>query len=190
MSRIVIYGSRQFAYYVRDLAEECGHDFVGFVDDFSSGKDILGTFDEIKERYSPKDFMIVMAIGYQNLKARWEVFNKVKNAGFEIQTLVHPKAYVHKTAKIGEGAIICVRTIIDNRVTIGEATFIWPGVTVNHDVRIGSNCFLSPQVNVCGFAAIGNSCFLGASSVIINESIIEDNSFIKAGTIYYRKGTS
>lgn len=187
MSSIIIYGSQQFAHYVRDLAEECGHDFVGFIDDFSKGRDILGTFDEVRKQYSPREIRIVIAIGYQNLKARWEVINKVNNTGFEILTLIHPKAYVHKNAVIGKGSIICAGAVIDYNARIGEATFVWPNVTVNHDAKIGENCFLSPHVNICGFAHIGDNCFLGASSVVINGSNVYDNSFIKAGTIYYRK---
>lgn len=187
MSSIIIYGSQQFAHYVRNLAEECGHNFVGFIDDFSKGRDILGSFDEVKKQYNPKDYSIIIAIGYQNLKARWEVFNKVKSVGFELPTLIHPKAYVHKNVILGRGCIICAGAVIDYNASIGEATFVWPSVTVNHDVKIGANCFLSPQVNICGFAQIGNNCFLGASSVVINESYIDDNSFIKAGTIYHRK---
>lgn len=190
MSNVIIYGSQQFAHYVRDLVEECGHRFVGYIDDFTKGQDVLGTFDEVRRKYNPKDFKIVIAIGYNNLKARWQVYNRVNDVGYEVVSIIHPTAYIHKTAKIGRGAIICAGTIVDYNVSIGDATFIWPGVTVNHDAKIGSNCYLSPQVNICGFATVGHNCFLGASSIVINGSFINDNSFIKAGTIYHRKETS
>lgn len=190
MSNILIYGSRQFAHYVRELALECGHIFIGFIDDFYKSEDVLGTFDEIKEMYRPEEYKIVIAIGYNNLESRWDIYNKVASNGYEIVSLIHPKAYVHTTSEIGNGTIISVGAIIDYNTQIGNATFIWPGVIVNHDSKIGSNCFLSPQVNVCGFVNVGNNCFLGASSVIINGNNINDNTFIKAGTVYYRKESS
>lgn len=187
MSKIIIYGSQQFAHYVKEIVTECGHYFAGYIDDFNQGDDILGSFEEVKQNYNSHDYKIVIAIGYNNLVARWKVYNRVVNAGYEVISLIHPKAHVHRTAKIGKGTIISVGSIIDYNVVIGEVTFIWPSVTVNHDSRIGSNCYLSPQVNICGFVEIGNNCFIGASSVVINGNTVEDDSFIKAGTIYHRK---
>jgi sugar O-acyltransferase (sialic acid O-acetyltransferase NeuD family) len=190
MSNVIVYGSQQFAHYVRELVLECGHDFIGFIDDFNEGDNVLGTFDSVKETYSAEKYYIVIAIGYSNLQSRWKVYNTIVEAGYEVISLIHPRAYVHKSSYIGNGTIITAGTIIDYNAHIGEATFIWPGVIVNHDTRIGSNCFLSPQVNICGFVIIGDHCFLGASSVVVNGNNIKDNSFIKAGTVYHRKESS
>ncbi|WP_339157808.1 hypothetical protein MKX50_22470 [Paenibacillus sp. FSL W8-0186] len=187
MSKVIIYGSQQFAHYVKEIVLECGHHFIGYIDDYNQGDYVLGSFDEVMKNYSAVEYKIVIAIGYNNLAARWKVYNRVVNEGYEVISLIHPGAYVHKTAKVGRGTIISVGSIIDYNVVIGEATFIWPSVTVNHDCRIGSNCYLSPQVNICGFVEVGDNCFLGASSVIINGNNVKENSFIKAGTIYHRK---
>lgn len=184
---VIIYGSQSFAYYVRELVLDCGHHFIGFIDDFKEGEDVLGSFEDVRKKYSPSEYEIAIAIGYNNLAARWDIYQKVIDQGYEVISLIHPKAYVSKTAKIGRGTMISVGAIVDFNAKVGEANFIWPSVTINHDSVIGNNCFLSPGVNICGFVHVGNHCFLGASAIIVNGNTIKDNSFIKAGITYYRK---
>lgn len=187
MRKVIIYGSQQFANYVKEVVIDCGYDFVGYIDDYSSGENILGPFDKVKHLYDKNEFGIVIAVGYRDLEARWRIFEKVFNHGYKIITLIHPSAYVHHTSTIGEGSIICARSIIDYNSHVGTGTFVWPGVIINHDSKVGDNCFLSPQVNICGFVEIGDNCFIGASSVIINNNSIGNNSFIKAGSVFNRK---
>lgn len=167
---------------------ECGHNFIGFIDDFNGGTEVLGSFEDVIKKYSPSEYEIAIAIGYNNLAARWDVYEKIINQGYEVVSLIHPRAYVSKSAKIGRGTIISVGSVVDFNVQLGEANFIWPGVIINHDSTIGDNSFFSPGVNICRFVHVGSNCFLGASSIIINGNTIEDNSFIKAGTTYYKKG--
>ncbi|MGG1637086.1 DapH/DapD/GlmU-related protein [Paenibacillus sp. NRS-1760] len=189
MSNVIIYGSQQFAQYVRDLVIECGHSFVGFIDDFNDqGENILGSFNKVKETFKKEDYDIVIAIGYSDLKTRWDVYERVVESGYKVISLIHPKANIHKSSIIGNGTIISIGAILDYNTKVGEVTFIWPGVIVNHDSNIGSNCFLSPQVNICGFVNIGDHCFVGASAVVVNGNNIPDNSFVKAGVVYHRKG--
>lgn len=188
MKNVLIYGSQQFALYVRELVNDCGFNFAGFIDDYNqSGRNIIGPFSSVIEKYNKEDYGIVIAIGYNDLMARWKIVSKVLDEGYNLITLIHPSAYVHHTSTIGEGSIICARTIIDYNSHVGTGTFVWPGVIINHDSKVGDNCFLSPQVNICGFVEIGDSCFIGASSVIINNNSIENNSFVKAGSVFNRK---
>jgi len=43
--RLLIYGSKEFASTVADLARHCGHNVVGLVDDFNTSVDIVGNLD-------------------------------------------------------------------------------------------------------------------------------------------------
>ncbi|MCM3288522.1 hypothetical protein M3661_00060 [Paenibacillus sp. MER 180] len=188
MENVIIYGSQLFASYVKELAITCGHNVAGFIDDFHTGEHIIGTFDEVKKTFRSEEYKIVIAIGYNNLNARWDVYQKVIRSGYEVLSLVHPNAFVHESVKLGAGTIICTGSIIDLNTQIGELTFIWPGSIINHDCVVGNNNFLSPRTTMCGFSKVGDHCFIGAGTTIIDSNDVGNNAFIKAGTIFYRRG--
>jgi len=187
LKKIIIYGSREFAHVVKDLVVQCGHHFVGFIDDFREGHEILGKFAVITDRYPARKYEVVMGVGYYNLQARWMLHKDVCSKGYHTPSLIHPNAYVRDEKKIKKGAFIMAGSVVDVNVEIDELVVIWPGVVVNHDSKIGSNTFLSPNSTVCGCVTVGSNCFVGAGAVIVDHNEFPDNSYIKAGGIYYKK---
>lgn len=181
---ILIYGSKEFSKTIRELIFSCGHNFIGFIDDFEKAEGVLGKFNEIRDRYSYLKYEIALGIGYNNLNARMEVFSNIKKAGYKISTLIHPAAYVAQSTLVNEGCMIMAGAIVDVNSSLEEIVVAWPGVVVNHDCLIGSNTFLSPNCTVCGAVKVGRNCFIGAGSVIVDHVSVPDNSFIKAGTTF------
>jgi sugar O-acyltransferase (sialic acid O-acetyltransferase NeuD family) len=185
---ILIYGSRGFGDLVRSLIVLCGYEFAGFIDDFNNDKsEILGNFEDVYKSYAPKDYYIALAIGYDKIELRSDVFSKIKSAGYSLPTLAHPKSIVHSTAELSEGVILMAGSIVDANSAIGSATVLWPAVNVNHDSIIGSNTFLSPSSVVCGFSVVGSNSFIGAGAVITDHVHLPDRCFVKAGEVVHRK---
>ncbi|MBV5308783.1 hypothetical protein [Chromatium okenii] len=182
--RLLIYGSKEFAATVAELARHCGHDVVGMVDDYSMGSNILGSFDVISHSHPPSQYGIAVAVGYKNLLARWSVWEKIKLIGYQSPILIHPRAYVADTAQIGEGAMVMAGAIVDVRVQLGALTVLWPGTCINHDTRVGANTFISPNATLCGFVNVGSHSFVGAGAVIADHCTVPDESFIKMLTRY------
>lgn len=187
MKKIIVYGSKVFGSVIRDLVTQCGYEFVGFIDDFSIGENILGDFDFITKNYPKEEYEIVIAIGYFDLQARWTVYQKVVKYGYETPSLIHPAAYVRNVDKIGKGCIIMAGAIVEINAEIKDFVVILPGAVVNHDSIIGPNTFLSPNSTICGCVNLGHSCFIGAGAVVVDHNNIPDKSFIKAGSVYYTK---
>lgn len=186
--KVLIYGSKDFASIVKNLVEECGMDFVGYIDDFNSGQHhILGKYEDVKKNYSPDLYEIIIAIGYNNLEARWNVYEKVVGDGYNVPSLVHPAAQLSEKSTVSSGAIVMRGAIVDFNCYLNNLVVVWPGVVINHDSIIGANSFLSPNSTICGFVEIGHSCFIGAGSVIVDHNSIPNNGFVKAGQVFYRK---
>lgn len=183
--KLLVYGSRDFGRVVRDLAQTCGHHFVGFVDDLYEGAHVLGNYGAVKSLYPPGSAGMVIAIGYGHLEARWKIFRKVVADGYEVPTLIHDRAYVRSPEGIGRGALIMAGAIVDVSVKLGELTVLWPGAVVNHDSVIGANTFISPNATVCGFVEVGESCFVGAGAVIVDHRSVPDHAFVKAGDVFH-----
>lgn len=206
--KILVYGCAEFGQVVRNLVLNCGHEFEGFIDDYQKGKDVLGTYNQVREYlckgFDDQDVVqraleseganilpvlssdcgIVIAVGYRDLKTRWSIYQKVKADGYRVPSLVHPQAIVDKAARIGEGTIIMAGAIVDYNAEIKDLAVLWNGVVVSHDSVIGENTFLSPNCTVCGCSVVDRDCFIGAGAVITDHVKVPDGSFVKAGSAY------
>lgn len=184
---MLIYGSKEFAATVAELVRHCGHEAVGMVDDYNSGPGILGDIDAVTRSHPPSEYGVAMAIGYTNLPARWVAWERIRAAGYHAPALVHPRAYVADTARVGEGAMVMAGAIVDVRAEVGDLAVLWPGACINHDTKIGQNTFISPNVTLCGFVNVGSHSFIGAGAVIVDHCQIPEASFIKMLARYTRR---
>lgn len=184
MKGLVIYGSGDFGQIVKPLAQDCGFNVVGFIDDWHSGAEILGTSVDLPSRFPPSGYQIAIAIGYRHLDARWRAFENLSRLGYEIPALVHPKAVVAATARIDDGTFVMAGSIVDTRTHLGRLSVVWPGAIINHDATIGSNTFLSPGCIVCGYSEVGTGSFIGAGAVVVDHVKVPMGAFIKAATRY------
>src|SRR5674476_172296 len=103
--RLLIYGSKDFAPTVIELARACGHEPVGLVDDIHQGPEILGSLEAVTRSHPPSDYGIALAIGYNNLAGRWAAWLRAHAAGYKAPVLIHPRAYVANSAQVGAGSM-------------------------------------------------------------------------------------
>jgi sugar O-acyltransferase (sialic acid O-acetyltransferase NeuD family) len=178
--KVLVYGSRLFGQVVRCLVDDCGHEFAGFIDDSYEGEDVLGPFASVRQTCSPSDYVCVNAVGYSDLTARRGVTARIRDAGYTMPVLVHPRAYVSTTSSAGPGTFVMAGALVDCRVTLADSVVVWPGVCVSHDCNIGPNTFLSPNCTVCGDCRVGADCFVGAGAVIVSHAVVPDSTRIKA----------
>jgi sugar O-acyltransferase (sialic acid O-acetyltransferase NeuD family) len=183
--KLLVYGSSEFGAVLRDLVADCGHEFAGYVDDVHGHRpDVVGSFEAARKSHPASAHGLVLGVGYKNLAARAKLFQQSRAAGYRFPALVHPGAYVHKSARVGEGAIVMARAIVDRAAVLGDACVLWPGVNVSHDSEIGANTVLSPDAIVCGFVRVGPDSFLGAGCVISDHCTVPGGSFVKAGAVF------
>jgi sugar O-acyltransferase (sialic acid O-acetyltransferase NeuD family) len=177
--KLLLYGSREFAATVEELVRDCGHETAGMLDDQRRGPGIVGSLQSASRDYPPSEFSMAIAIGYSNLAARREAISRVRNLGYSIPALVHPRAYVASSASIANGAMIMAMAAVDVRAKVGQCAVLWPGCVVNHDSTVGENVFISPGAIVCGCSTIGADCFIGAGSAIVDHADVPASSVIK-----------
>jgi hypothetical protein len=152
---------------------------TGCIDDFASGPGVLGSFDDVRRSHPPGDYGIALAVGYTCLDARWQAWQKVRDAGYAVPALVHPHAYVAGSAHVGEGAMLMAGALVDVRARIGDIAVVWPGACISHDSVIGHNCFVSPNATVCGYVALGPHSFVGAGAAIVDHCEVPPHARIK-----------
>ncbi len=186
-SRVAIYGSKSFAHLLFSiLTDDLDIIPVCFIDDFHEAphSDIpILNLDNAMAKFGTET-EILIGIGYDNLISRKNVIDNLKKRKIKLFSLIHPTAYISKSAHIGEGVIIMQKACISQNTRVGDGVVIWQCANISHDSIIEENCFLSPGSTLCGFSQIGHSTFIGANSTIVDQAIVPPQSFIKAGSVF------
>jgi UDP-3-O-[3-hydroxymyristoyl] glucosamine N-acyltransferase len=79
---------------------------------------------------------------------------------------VEEPAYIHATAKMGDGVYIGAFAYLGEKVVVGEGSKIFPGVYLGSNVIIGKNSILHPGVKVYHDCIIGSNVIIHAGTVI------------------------
>jgi UDP-3-O-[3-hydroxymyristoyl] glucosamine N-acyltransferase len=84
---------------------------------------------------------------------------------------VHPTAFVHPEAQLGEGVAVGPLAVVEARAVLGPRTQVRAQAYVGRGVRTGADCVLHPQ------AAVLDHCVLGDRVVIWTGAIVGKDGF-------------
>jgi len=82
------------------------------------------------------------------------------------KTGISDKAYIAKSAQIGEDCYVAPFVYIGENVKIGKGCSLYPGCVVEDGVTLGDDCTLFPNVTVYHGCKIGNRVTIHAGAVI------------------------
>ncbi|MDQ1857437.1 acetyltransferase [Chryseobacterium sp. WLY505] len=190
MKRIAIIGSGHLGQQIlHHIQTDTDDKVVGFFDDFlekgNSVKDlpILGGKEDVISVFQQDIFdEIIIAIGYNHLEFKKQIFETFKNK-IPFYTFIHSASYIDPSAKIGEGSVIYPDCMIDQNVKIGDNVLINISCSIAHDSLIGNHCFLSPAVAVAGFVSVSQQCILGINSTVIDNIHISEKVQLGGGAV-------
>lgn len=160
---------------ILDMPENVGHEVL-------SGHQIIGTDDAIPQYVDDCDFVITVGF-IKNPALRIKLYNKVKQAGGHLATVIGSTAYVSKYAKIGEGTVIMHKAFVNAGAKVGDNCIINTFVNIEHDVEVGHQCHISTGTMVNGECKIGDNCFIGSQSVCANCIEMGSDIVVGAGSV-------
>jgi len=82
-------------------------------------------------------------------------------------TVVHPRAYVHPSVKLGAGTVVIAGAVVQPDTTIGAHSIINTGATVDHDCVIGDFVHVAPGVHLAGSVRVDHGAFMGTAACAI-----------------------
>lgn len=160
---------------VLEAAEGAGYRILGVLDmPEEVGKEILftkviGTDDDIPAYVDKAEF--VVSVGFiKNPATRIKLYNKIKEAGGKLATVIASTAYVSKYAEIGEGTVVLHQAFVNAGAKVGKNVILNTTTNIEHDAVIGDHCHISTGTMVNGEAQIGDATFIGSQSVV-NQSV-------------------
>jgi len=181
--RLLILGAGGHGRAVADLAAECGWTVTGFTDR-APGPGVVGRDDDVAALASAGTIdAAVVGVGNSALDRRVTLFQLLKASGVTAATLVHPRAVVSRSCRIGEGAVLFPGGVLGASVEVGDNAVIYSGVIAEHECRIGAHAYLSPGVVLCGGVTVEACGFLGARATILPNLTVGKDAEVAAGAV-------
>ena len=189
-TKIIILGSSGHGRVIAEILELLNYEIIGFIDSFQPiGKQVLeyktlGN-ELILKNCLKKYGTLNLVLGIGNNNNRYEIYQKIRTINSEIiyPAIISPRAYVSKSATIGEGTVIMHNVIANTGSKIGRFTVLNTSSIIEHDCEIEDFSSLAPGVALGGNVLIGNKAYIGAGATIIQKREIGDNTVIAAGAV-------
>lgn len=185
---LILIGGGGHCKSVIDVAESAGYNILGILDmPEDIGKSVLdykviGTDDDIPQFVDKAEFIIT--VGFIKSPAiRMRIFDKVREAGGKLATIIASTAHVSRYASLGEGTVVMHQTVVNAGAKIGENCIINTFCNIEHDAVIGDQCHISTGAMVNGDCKVGKLCFIGSQSVLANGISICDDVIVGAGSL-------
>jgi sugar O-acyltransferase (sialic acid O-acetyltransferase NeuD family) len=187
---IIIIGAGGFggelAEYLEDAIQDgAPYRFEGFIDDRAEQLatthpelPILGTVEDLSRH--PKAHILI-AVG--DPAARSSLADRLEQEHRTLATLVHPTAYVARSANIQGGTILCPFSLVGAHASVGRNVSVNVYASVGHDARIGEHSVISPYTAILGSVTLGNRCFTGAHATVAPGVNIAHDSKVAAGSV-------
>lgn len=190
---VAIIGGGGYGREVLEYAHDAGaqgweYRVVGFYDDSSDVRDgyapghpVLGPLAAIADS-NLEHFIIALG----SPESRKMAADLVSGAGKALVSLVHPRAFVSRSASVGVGTIVCPFAMIGAHSIVGENVSINVYGSIGHDSVIGRDVVVSPYAAITGTVELGDESFLGTHVTITPGVNIGSHSKINAGSVVNR----
>lgn len=161
MKSILIIGAGGHGQVVAETAEACGYIKIDFLDDQS--EKAIGRISDLAD-FCGKYEEAFAGIGNNVLRDR--IMDQLQARGFRVPVLVHPTAYVSKSANLAEGTIIEPKAIVNSNAAVGRGGIVSVGAIIDHDVQIGRACHINAGAIVKAGGRVADCQTIDAGKVV------------------------
>jgi sugar O-acyltransferase (sialic acid O-acetyltransferase NeuD family) len=189
MKKIILLGGGGHCKSCIDVIEnENKYKIIGIIDKKKNSLLNYKVFSEnyLNNKLIKNNYALVTVGQIKNYKIRAKLFNRLKDLGFKMPSIISPAAYISKHAVIGQGTIIMHGATVNAGAIIGNNCIINTNSLIEHDVVIGDHTHISTKATINGGVVIGNKVFVGSHSIIKDNISIGERSIVGAG-LYIKK---
>lgn len=161
---ICIFGAGGHGKVVAEIAEGAGKEVYAFFDDYpvEANQNAVPILSSIYLTDAIIDKPFIIAVGSNEI--RKDISKRLR--GYSFTSAIHPRAFVSRSATIGEGTVVMVNAIINAQASIGQHVIINSAAIVEHDCVIGDFVHISPSATLSGNVKVGKGTHIGAGATI------------------------
>lgn len=185
---LILVGGGGHCKSVIDVAESASYNILGILDmPEEVGKSVLnykviGTDEEIPQYVDKAEFVITVGF-IKSPVIRIRIYNRIKEAGGKLATIVASTAHVSRYATLGEGTVVMHQAVVNAGAQIGVNCIINTFANIEHDAVVGEQCHISTGTMVNGDCKVGDRVFIGSQSVLANGIAIGEDIIVGAGSL-------
>lgn len=178
MSELALLGGGEQARVVAEAARLLDHALRGVVArDIDPSLARLGGDDDLP-RLAGEGLLWLVAVGGNALRDRlataWE-------GRLAWTTIVHPRAWVSPSAKLGTGVFVGPGAIIHAHATVGDHVIVNSGAIVEHDCVLGRACHIAPGAVLGGGVRIGARALIALGARVRDHITIGEDATVGMG---------
>ncbi len=186
---LLVIGAGGHARPVLDAALEAGFVVRGVVDLSYHGQTeeilgcaVIGGIEMLEERHEAR--AAAVAIGDNGQRREW--FTRLAAEGWDLPSIVHPRAVVSRHAELGCGVFINAGAVINAGAAVGDNTIVNTGAVIDHESVVGAHSHVGPGAQLAGRVQVGQQTFVGIGATVIERIRIGDEVMIGAGAAFIR----
>lgn len=184
-NELYLAGSGSFAVEVAEWAQDAGWTVRGLVELLDAARigSVRGGFPVLAPAACPQEARAVIATGGDR-RGHWAM---LAEHGWQAATIVHPRAHVSNSAKLGAGCVVGPGAVIGAETIVDEHTLVSRGALVGHHDRIGAFVSLMPGVNLGGHVELGARATIGMGAIVVNGTTVGADTTVAAGAVVLRE---
>src|SRR5262245_1298590 len=111
---------------------------------------------------------------------------QVAALGVQFGRLVHPRATLAPSVRIGAGAVIQAGAIVGAYTTLGDHVMINRGALIGHHSSLEDYVTVQPGANIGGATRIGARAYIALGAQVLDRRVVGDGALVGAGSLVTR----
>jgi sugar O-acyltransferase (sialic acid O-acetyltransferase NeuD family) len=144
---------------------------------------ILGDDDDLPHLLKEYPAALITVGQIKSAESRIRLFERLKNLGAELPSVVSSHAHVSRHALLAEGTVVMHGAIINASACVGENCIINSQALIEHDSVVEAHCHISTGAKLNGNVYVERGCFIGSGSIVREGVRIGFRSLIPAGSV-------
>lgn len=145
-----------------------------------------GLLDWLESQPKVPSINFAVAIGGHRGRERVALLRTMQSFNLLAITIIHPSAFISKTAIIGEGSQILANSSVCVDVEVGAGCIINTSASVDHDCILGEGVHIGPGAKLAGEISVGDGTFIGTGAIVLPGLTIGSDVIIGAGAVVIR----
>ncbi len=162
--------------------------FAGYLMDegYDAGKlaDRLPRLGDVAGYRPQEGQALVLAVGAP--KDKRTLVEALADRAPRFATLLHPRAWVSASARIGQGVTVCPFGSVSADAMLEDFVTLNAFAGAGHDVTVGRFSTLSAYVDLTGGVRLAEGCFVGSGARVLPGVSIGEDCTVGAGAVVVR----